>query len=131
MRKLAGEFKDFIARGNVIDLAVAVVLGAAFTKIVDAVVTGVIMPLIGGVLPGKSWTTWTVTSLEIRLGVLLAAVVDFLLIALVVFLVVKKLVGRFRAAPAAGPAMKECAECLEKIPAAARRCRACTSPQAS
>jgi large conductance mechanosensitive channel len=131
VRKVAGEFKDFIARGNVMDLAVAVVLGAAFTKIVDAIVAGLIMPLIGKILPGGDWQTWTVTSLNLELGRVLAAIVNFLVIALVVFLIVKKLVGRFRAAPAAGPAMKDCPECLEKIPALARRCRACTSPIAA
>ena len=129
--KIVREFREFISRGNVIDLAVAVVIGAAFSKIVDAIVTGVIMPLVGGILPGKSWDGWVVTPLHLQIGLVLAAIVNFLIIAFCVFIVVKKVMGSFAimsSKPAAGPVMKDCPECLEKIPIAARRCRACTSP---
>ena len=119
---MVSEFRAFVAKGNVIDLAVAVVIGAAFGKIVTAVVDGLVMPLVGAVLSGKSWATWTVTSLHFQLGAVLAAIIDFLAVALVVFLVFVKP----RARP---PGTKECPECLEAIPVAARRCRACASPQ--
>ena len=123
---LVQEFKQFVVRGNVIDLAVAVVLGAAFTKIVTAFVDGIIMPIVGAVLPGGDWRTFTVTPLGIKLGSVLAATIDFLLVALVVFLVVNKLMGSFRKKDEV-PAAKSCPECLEMIPLAARRCRACTA----
>jgi len=120
------EFKQFVARGNVIDLAVAVVLGAAFAKIVTAVVEGVVMPVIGAILPGGDWRAYTVTPLEIKLGAVLGATIDFLAIALVVFLVVNKLM-RGSNIPAA-KTTKPCPQCLEEIPLAASRCRACAQP---
>lgn len=82
------DFKAFAFKGNVIDLAVAVVIGAAFTAIVKAIVDGIIMPVIGAILPSGAWQTWTVWHLQ--LGLVLSAVVQFLLIALVLFLVVAR-----------------------------------------
>lgn len=121
------EFKAFVARGNVIDLAVAVVLGAAFSAIVTAIVNGLIMPLVGKALPGGAWQTWAPGGFAI--GAVLAAVVNFLVVALVVFLVVVKLMGSLKKkeAPVAATT-KACSQCLEQIPLAAVRCRACTSP---
>lgn len=121
---LVKEFKAFVVRGNVIDLAVAVVIGTAFTAIVTTIVNGLIMPLVGKVLPGGSWQTWEPGGFAV--GAVLAATVNFLVTALVVFLVVVKLIGSLAKKPAA-PATKECAQCLEAIPIPARRCRACTS----
>lgn len=125
--KLAQEFKAFVARGNVIDLAVAVVIGAAFTKIVTAIVDGLIMPLVGKVLPGGDWQAWAPGGYA--LGSVLAAIINFVIVALVVFLVLIKLIGALRK-PDAPVATKTCPQCLETIPAAAQRCRACTSPLA-
>lgn len=122
---LAQEFKAFIARGNVIDLAVAVVIGTAFTAIVNTIVAGLIMPLLEKVLPGGDWQTWAPGGFA--LGSVIAAIINFLVIALVVFLIVVKLVGSLRKPDAPAPT-KTCPQCLETIPAAAQRCRACTSP---
>jgi large conductance mechanosensitive channel len=124
------EFKAFALKGNVIDLAVAVVIGAAFTKIVNALVAEIIMPLVGKVMPTGSWMNYTIGG--IRIGVVFGAILEFLIVALVLFIVVVKFMGALRhAEKTAPPASKKCTECLEDIPLAARRCRACTSPQAS
>ena len=125
---LLQDFKAFALKGNVVDLAVAVVIGGAFGKIVSALVADIVMPLVGAVQRGGEWRTWTVTSLSFKVGDFLGAVVDFFLIALVLFLIVTRVVHRVYKHEAA-PVMKDCPECLEKIPAAARRCRACTAVQ--
>jgi large conductance mechanosensitive channel len=127
---LVREFKAFVARGNVVDLAVAVVLGAAFGKIVTAIVDGIIMPVVGAILPGGDWRAYSVTSLGIKIGPVLGAVVDFIIVAFVIFIVVNKLmkvIKRKDEGPEP-PATKTCKECLELIPIEARRCRACTQP---
>jgi large conductance mechanosensitive channel len=121
---LVKEFKAFVARGNVIDLAVAVVLGSAFAAIVASIVSGLVMPLVAKILPGGDWQTWAPGGFA--LGAVLAAIINFLVVALVVFIVVVKLMGSRRAPPAA--TTKACTQCLEQIPLAALRCRACTSP---
>ena len=127
---LLQEFKAFALKGNVVDLAVAVVIGGAFGKIVSALVSDLIMPLVSAVLPGNEWRSWTATPLHLKVGDLLGAVVDFVIIAVVLFLVVVKLMGAVkRKEPEAGPVTKSCPECLEIIPIQARRCRACTAPQ--
>jgi large conductance mechanosensitive channel len=120
------EFKAFVLRGNVIDLAVAVVLGAAFGKIVTAVVEGLVMPVVGAVTPGGNWREWTVTSLNLKIGSVIGATIDFLVVSLVVFLVVNKALAFTRKPQAA--TTKTCPECLEEIPLAAKRCRACAQP---
>jgi large conductance mechanosensitive channel len=136
------EFKEFIARGNVIDLAVAVIIGAAFGKIITSLVEGVIMPPIGLAL-GKADFSNLFTDLSgthpislaeakakgvpvIAYGMLINDIVNFLIIAFVVFLVVKA-VNRLRAAPPPPPNTKDCPRCLTAIPLAATRCAACCS----
>ena len=129
---LIKEFKAFAVKGNVIDLAVAVVIGTAFTRIVDALVKGVIMPLVGKVMPQGNWATYTVSGMQI--GVVIDAIIQFIVVALVLFMVVVKFMGLLRreaAAPTPPPSTKKCTECLEDIPLAAKRCKACTSPQAA
>lgn len=122
------EFKQFALKGNVIDLAVAVVIGNAFTAIVNAVVSDVVMPLVGVVLPGGDWREYTATALNLRIGHLLGAILDFLVIAIVLFIVVVKVGGIWkRREAAAPPSTQVCPECREVIPLEARRCRACTS----
>ncbi len=130
---LRDEFKAFILRGNVVDLAIAVVIGAAFGKIVDAFVKGLVMPLVGLVLPTQgAWQTFMVGPFAI--GAVLGEIVNFLVIAAVIFLVLVKGLGALsrlkkeeaEAAPAV-PSTKTCPECLETVPAAAKRCRHCTS----
>lgn len=125
------EFKKFALKGNVIDLAVAVVIGNAFTAIVNAVVSDLVMPVVSAVLPGGEWRTFTVTPLHLHIGHLLGAVLDFLIIATVMFIVVVKM-GGFWLRRDAGkvpppPSTKVCPECREVVPLDARRCRACTS----
>jgi large conductance mechanosensitive channel len=121
------EFKKFALKGNVVDLAVAVVIGAAFGKIVTALVEGVIMPLVGRVMPAGDWVSYQVGGM--RVGLVLGAVIDFLVVALVLFLVVVKLLGALSKRQPPPPATKACPECLENIPIPARRCRACSSVQ--
>ena len=134
------EFREFIARGNVIDLAVAVIIGAAFGKIVTSLVEGVIMPPIGLLLGKADFSNLFIdlsgqrpVSLAdaqlkglpvIAYGMLINDIVSFLIIGLVVFLVVKA-VNRLRAAPPAPPNTKDCPACLTAIPVGARRCASC------
>ena len=125
---LRDEFKAFIMKGNVVDLAIAVVVGGAFGKIVTAFVDGIVMPLVTYVLPADiKWEEWVLG--KFRIGAVLGATVNFLIIALVIFLVLIKFLGRFmkkEEAPAA-PATKECPACLEQVPLKATRCKHCTS----
>jgi large conductance mechanosensitive channel len=134
------EFKEFIARGNVIDLAVAVIIGAAFGKIITSLVEGVIMPPIGLALGKADFSNLFIdlsgqrpVSLAdaqlkglpvIAYGMLINDIVNFLIIALVVFFIVKA-VNRLRAAPPPPPNTKDCPLCLTAIPLAAKRCSAC------
>lgn len=125
---LKDEFKAFIMKGNVVDLAIAVVVGGAFGKIVTAFVDGVVMPLVTYVLPADiKWEEWVLG--KFRIGAVLGATVNFLIIALVIFLVLIKFLGKFmkkEAVPAA-PTTKECPACLEQVPLKATRCKYCTS----
>lgn len=91
MKGFIKEFKEFISRGNVIDLAVAVVIGGAFTKIVNSLVDDIIMPIIGVIIGGINFENLmlTVGTAEIKYGMFIQAVVNFLLIALVIFSVIK------------------------------------------
>lgn len=121
------EFKAFVMKGNVVDLAVAVVVGTAFGKIVTAFVDGVVMPLVSYVLPSGDWQAWTLG--KFKVGSVMGATVDFLIIAFVVFLVLVKLLGSLtkkKEAPAA-PTTKECPACLEQVAIKATRCKFCTS----
>lgn len=129
---LRDEFKAFILRGNVVDLAIAVVIGGAFGKVVDAFVKGLVMPLVGLVLPTKgAWQTFMVG--PFAFGQVLGEIVNFVVIALVIFLVLVKGLAALsnlkkkEEAPAEAPKTKECPECLSEIPVAAKRCRHCTS----
>src|SRR5437763_16807345 len=94
------DFKTFAFKGNVIDLAVGVVIGAAFAKIISAMVDALIMPLIGRVLPGSSYVAWAPGG--VKLGVLIGAMIDFLIVAAVLFVFVS-LLKRAMAKPAGAP----------------------------
>lgn len=124
---MSSDFKDFIAKGNVIDLAVAVVIGGAFGKIVTALVEGIFMPLVGMAVPGGDWRAMMTG--PFKLGSVLGAVVDFICIALVVFVVFVKGLGSLKKKkePAAEPETKICPACLETVLKAATRCKHCTS----
>jgi large conductance mechanosensitive channel len=127
-------FRQFVMRGNVIDLAVAVVIGGAFGAVVSALVTNIITPLIAAIggKPDFSAFNVTVNSAVISYGVFLNAVIGFLLIAAAVyfFMVAPMNAWKARAARNATPAdptSKKCPECLSEIPIAAKRCAFCTS----
>jgi large conductance mechanosensitive channel len=129
--KELGGFRKFILRGNVVDLAVGIVIGAAFTGVVQSLVKDLINPLLGlaGGIPDLSSWVVTVGSSQFNVGNFLNALLSFLLIALVVYffvvLPVTKLMDKYKPEPQ--PALtKECPECLSKIPQAARRCAHCT-----
>lgn len=91
MKGFIKEFKEFISRGNVIDLAVAVVIGGAFTKIVNSLVDDIIMPIIGVIIGGINFEHLMITvgTAEIKYGMFIQAIVNFLLIALVIFSIIK------------------------------------------
>ncbi len=126
----SSDFKAFALKGNVLDLAVAVVIGAAFGKIVSALVADLIMPVVGAMLPGQDWRTFAVTSLNIKVGDFLGTVVDFVLIALALFIVVNRIGSRIYT-PTVEVTTKVCPACLETIPLGARLCRACRTEQPS
>ena len=131
-------FRDFILRGNVMDLAVAVIIGAAFTAIVNSLVADVLNPLIAAVIgkPDFSAVVVHVGNGVVKIGNFFNAVISFLIIAAVVYfcivLPVNALLARMKKpeAPAPTPETKICAECLTAIPKAARRCASCTQPVA-
>ena len=129
---LWSEFKNFAFKGNLIDLAVAVVLGTAFAKVIDAIVKFLIMPLIGYLDFGKGggYEKWQFG--EVKIGLVLAELLNFVLVALAIFIVIVKLVGllmkKAAAPPPAGePTTKECPLCLMVVPFKARKCGHCTS----
>lgn len=125
-------FRDFILRGNVVDLAVAVVIGAAFTAIVNALVADIINPLIAAIVrkPDFSFLKLTVHGGVIKYGDFLNAIIAFLIIAGTIYffvvLPVNTLLAKFTPKPASAPATKPCPECLSEIPIAAKRCSHCT-----
>ena len=126
-------FKDFILRGNVIDLAVAVVIGAAFGAVVKAFVDGLLMPLVAAIFgqPDFSSLTFTIGKGVFTYGVFLNALVTFLLVAAAIYFVVVMPLNKLaeRRARGADPTTKECPECLSEIPHKARKCAQCGSEQ--
>src|SRR5262245_11587752 len=94
-RKLWAEFKTFVLKGNVIELAMAVVVGGAFNKVVKAFVDDLVMPAMSPLLPAGDWRAWQATPLGLKVGDFIGSIVDFLIVSLVVFVVLVKLVGQF------------------------------------
>jgi large conductance mechanosensitive channel len=129
MRNLLQEFKAFAFKGNMIDLAVGIVIGAAFTTIVNSLVKNIIMPSIALITPTPNYSEWKFR--DIQYGVFVGDVVNFLIVSAAVFIVVVKLIGflvkRGDAAKPAPPPVKECPQCLSEIPVKALRCKFCTS----
>jgi large conductance mechanosensitive channel len=128
-------FKQFIMRGNVIDLAVAVVIGAAFGAVVTAFVTNILNPLIAAIAgkPDFSAFNATINGGVISYGLFLNALISFLLIAAAVYFFMVAPMNAWKARQARGqapadPTTKKCPECLSEIPIAAKRCAFCTSP---
>jgi large conductance mechanosensitive channel len=145
---LVKEFRDFIARGNVIDLAVAVVIGAAFGRIVTSLVEGVLMPPIGLLMGGVDFSSLFVVLTDVPVppaslaeakaraipviayGQFINDIISFLIVAFVIFLVVRKvnrLWSRQEGAPADAPTTRPCPFCVSTIPLKATRCPQCTS----
>ena len=131
---MLGEFKKFLLQTNALALAVGVIIGGAVGKVVSSLVSDILMPVIGLLIPGGAWRDLSfVLSTKpdgtpgnaITYGAFLGNLVDFVIIALCVFMITKAILKPAPAAP--GPPTKECPECKEIIPAAARKCRACTS----
>jgi large conductance mechanosensitive channel len=146
MKKLIADFKAFAVKGNVIDMAVGVIIGAAFGKIVSSVVNDLLMPPLGMVLgkadfksffiplDGNSYATLEdarkVAVPVLAYGNFLQTLFDFVIVAFVIFIVLKKLLPilmREKPATPAPATTKECPECLSKIPLAAKRCAFCTA----
>ncbi len=126
------EFKDFVMKGNVLDLAVAVIIGGAFGKIIASLVNDILMPLIGLVMGGIDFTalSFSVGDAVVAYGAFIQAIIDFLIIAFVIFLLLKNAekVKKEEAAPVpAEPTTKECPHCFTEIPVRATRCPHCTS----
>jgi large conductance mechanosensitive channel len=131
------EFKEFLVKQNALALAVAVIIGAAIGKVVSSIVDDVINPILGLALPGGSWrdakivlsrttdATGKVVESAISYGHLIGAIVDFVIIGLVVFLIMRYALPKKEEK---APATRECPQCKEVIPAEASRCRACTQP---
>jgi large conductance mechanosensitive channel len=127
------EFRAFILRGNLVDLAVAVVIGAAVTAVINAIVKGLLTPLIAAI-GGKqdfSALTFTLNNAVFRYGDVLTALISFLSVAAVLFFFVVKptnvLMARFSTEKAVDDPTRECPECLSAIPVKASRCAFCTA----
>lgn len=127
------EFRNFLLQTNALALAVAVIIGGAVGKVVSSLVADILMPVIGLAIPGGSWreariilssttdASGKVVENAMTVGTFAGAIIDFVLIAAVVFLITRMILKP----PPPAPATKTCPECLESIPMAAKRCRAC------
>jgi len=122
------EFKEFAIRGNVINLAVAVIIGGAFGKIVTSLVDDIIMPFIGLLIGGIDFKSlaFQIGSAKVTYGSFIQNVVDFIIIAFVIFLIVRAM-NRFKKQEPTTPTTKECPHCFTTIPLKATRCPNCTS----
>ena len=136
MKKILAEFKEFINRGNVVDMAVGVMIGAAFKGIVDSLVNDIISPIIG-LIAQEDFTALSVRFLgvELKYGAFLMAILNFFIIAIVLFTIVKMMNNLYKIgkkkdvaeeAPAA-PTTKVCPHCCSEIAIEATRCPHCTS----
>jgi large conductance mechanosensitive channel len=123
------EFRDFAMRGNVVDLAVGVIIGAAFGKIVSSLVNDIIMPPIGMLLGNVDFSNLAIQLNEktsIKYGVFINTVIDFVIVAFVIFMVIKQM-NRLKKEPPKEPTEKDCPKCCTHIPIKATRCPNCTS----
>jgi len=126
-------FREFILRGNVVDLAVAVVIGAAFGAVVTSMVEDLLTPLIAAIggQPDFSNISFRINDSRFAIGEFVNALISFLVIAAAVYflvvLPVNRLMSRFKTEPEPVESVRECPQCLSKVPDAARRCAYCTS----
>lgn len=128
------DFREFLLKQNALALAIGVIIGAAVGKVVTSLVSDLLMPLIGLVLPGGNWREWKYVLSQapgpdgkelvnaVNYGAFFGTVVDFVIVSFVVFVLVKQLLKPAPSAPTKG-----CPFCLETVPAAATKCRACAS----
>lgn len=145
MKKLLGEFRDFAMRGNVLDLAVGIIIGAAFTTVVNSLVNDILMPPLGALLGGVDFSDLFINltggdydsvaaakeagEATINYGLFINAIINFLIVAFAVFMLIRA-VNRFMKKPEAAPAApstKECPYCFSTISIKATRCPECTS----
>jgi large conductance mechanosensitive channel len=142
---LAKEFKEFALKGNVIDLAIGVIIGAAFGKIVTSVVDDIFMPVLGVIVGKHDFSDYFVTlsgghyetlaqakaagAATMNYGLFINATIQFLIVALAIFLMIRQ-VNKMTRKPAevVTPTMKDCPQCLSPIPREAHRCKFCTQP---
>jgi large conductance mechanosensitive channel len=142
---LATEFKEFALRGNVVDLAVGVIIGAAFGRIITSLVDDVLMPLLGAIGGERDFSDYFITlsggefetlaaakeagAATLNYGMFINAVLQFLIVALAIFLAIRQL-NRMSRKPAQDvtPTMRDCPECLGPVPREAHRCRFCAQP---
>jgi large conductance mechanosensitive channel len=128
-------FKEFLLRGNVVDLAVGIVIGVAFGTVVTAFVKDLVTPLIAAIFgkPDFGALTFTVNNSKFTYGDFINALTAFLIVAAVIYFFViapyTALLARFHKEPPPDPTIKKCPECLSEIPIEARRCAFCTQPQ--
>lgn len=128
------EFKQFLLRGNVVDLAVGVVVGAAFGSVVTALVSDLLTPFISAIakVPDFGGLSFVINGGEFKYGHFLNAVISFVLVAAAIFFFVVKpmnlLVSRSHKEAPADPTTKKCPECLSEVPIDAKRCKFCTQP---
>jgi large conductance mechanosensitive channel len=131
--KLVNDFKQFLLRGNVVDLAVAVVIGAAFGAVVTALVQDFVTPLIAAIGGQQDFSAldFTINESTFRYGDFINKVLTFVSVAAAIFFFVvtpiNALIARARREPPADPTTRKCPECLSEIPVEARRCAFCTS----
>ena len=128
------EFKDFLLKTNALALAIGVIIGGAVGKVVSSLVSDILMPIIGLLIPGGAWRElkWVLTMKPdgtpgnaVTYGQFVGAIVDFVIISFCVFMITKALLKPAPAPPA--PETKTCPDCLETVPKAAKKCRACGS----
>jgi large conductance mechanosensitive channel len=138
------EFKEFAMKGNMVDMAIGIIIGAAFGKIVSSLVSDVLMPPIGKMTGGVDFSNlfYSLTggaypsvaaakaagAATINYGIFLNTLIDFIIIAFVLFMIIKGMNSMKKKEAAAAPTTKECPHCCTAIPLNAKRCPACTSP---
>ncbi len=150
MKNVANEFKQFIMRGNVIDMAVGIIIGGAFTKIVNSMVADVLMPPLGLLLGQVDFSNWFIVikagadgarkfttmadaqaagATTLNLGLFLNAIISFIIVAFCIFILIKAInkLNQPKPAPAAAPTTKKCPFCCSEIAIEATRCPHCTS----